>query len=31
METSVEGIEGEVEKGREEPKDRGVWNERATK
>ena len=31
LETSIEEIEGEVEKGSEEPKDRGVRNERATK
>ena len=31
METSVEEIEGEVEKGSEEPKGRGVWNKRTTK
>ena len=31
METSVEEIGGEVEKGNEEPKGRGVRNERATK
>ena len=31
METSVEEIEGDVEKGSEEPKGRGVRSERATK
>ena len=31
METNVEEIEGEIEKGSEEPKGRGVKNKRATK
>ena len=31
METSIEEIEGKVEKGGEESKGRGVQNERATK